>query len=390
VRTVIEFTGTNFGHLVGEWECVSHVYASFLLQQGGADSAASKEVWETAHFHHLLTSVISPGVLRTKVALFAFFKTMQEAVDAEGALLAERDAFLLHLERNCSLPAPHVVWDPTYAWVADTTQDPFMFAPAGLRVDQLWYDLSGGARWVVEFTFTLGSNDTANALYLPRVTNNGSLAPPAYPAEVEKTFGIEHFPCGNELHDPLAPTTRTTSCCLPDFTRLYRPIAGFAAFVSGAQGPGGALEACPGVAPPSLWLPPTDFVAGFFPDMPLSQVNVSLVEPYAGVWKGRAVLDELELRAHAAMLEARPDGTSVLRTFLGFAHFSPTGPAPRPLTAPKEMQGVRAWLCATDNPRGGQAQRSSWTRLRRRPPSPSPGEPRAARPQRRSALHRLA
>ena len=104
--------------------------------------------------------------------------------------------------------------------------------------------------------------------------------------------GIEHFPCGNELYDPLNQATweRTTSCCLPTFVEVdsaschapqgtavveaealaprrvlsladarqdYRPIIDFEAFIQGPASAPALLGACNksdyDATPPSNW-----------------------------------------------------------------------------------------------------------------------------------------
>ena len=74
--------------------------------------------------------------------------------------------------------------------------------------------------------------------------------------------GVENFPCGNEGYNPISPTDRTTSCCLPTFDRDYRPIVGFEAFLSTSYATT-HLGKCPlplNIAPSSNWLPGEDYV----------------------------------------------------------------------------------------------------------------------------------
>ncbi|KAJ1483295.1 hypothetical protein T484DRAFT_2600159 [Baffinella frigidus] len=219
-----------------------------------------------------------------------------------------------------------------YAFNPETTEDPFLFPATGLRVDAVAHDrlcMSQGC-WVIDFTFTLGTNDTMNALYLPRIYNDDTLTPHVYSQAVQDTFGVKNFPCRNEMYDPNNPTQRKTSCCLPTFDELYRPIASFGEFL-GTSYASGELSVCnatlPKLAPPSNFLPETDFLSPDFPDMPLSRVSVWLDEPYVRIWKGQARLDDHELRQHAAMLGETPPpfAAHTITTFLGLAHFSPTG-----------------------------------------------------------------
>ena len=66
-----------------------------------------------------------------------------------------------------------------------------------------------------------------NALYIPRTSNDDTLSPHSYSPAVQATFGVEHFPCGNEGYDSNNAAQRTTACCLPTFQTAYRPIASF-------------------------------------------------------------------------------------------------------------------------------------------------------------------
>ena len=58
---------------------------------------------------------------------------------------------------------------------------------------------------VIDFTFTMGTNDTANVLYLPRMNNSGTIPPQAYTPDEKKTFGASPLssspaPCIHILH----------------------------------------------------------------------------------------------------------------------------------------------------------------------------------------------
>jgi len=58
---------------------------------------------------------------------------------------------------------------------------------------------------VIDFTFTMGTNDTANVLYLPRMNNSGTIPPQAYTPDEKKTFGASPLssspaPCMHILH----------------------------------------------------------------------------------------------------------------------------------------------------------------------------------------------
>ncbi|KAJ1488543.1 hypothetical protein T484DRAFT_1782745 [Baffinella frigidus] len=220
--------------------------------------------------------------------------------------------------------------------VADTTEDPFVFPPTGLRVDSVTHERRPvpTEAWIIDFTFTMGTNDTVNVLYLPRTYNNDTLIPHVYSQTELNTFGIAHFPCGNEDYDPENPTQRTTACCLPTFVDNYRSVDPFQSVID-TSASSGELKVCnhsepeaarnPWIAPPSNFLAETDYMQ-VIARMALSDVTVWLVEPYARIYKGRARLADHELRQHASILGETNEGSHTIKTFLGLAHFSPTGP----------------------------------------------------------------
>ncbi|KAJ1483147.1 hypothetical protein T484DRAFT_1801386 [Baffinella frigidus] len=258
--------GTQAAFVLDFDGCIKLIYTSFLISGNASVTPASLHLSVTATYDLLGVLSVASAPMH-KVALFAFFLSKAEALAAELTLLDNKDAFLTALADTCSsVVDAEITHDPVYAINPETTEDPFLF-PA---------------------------------------------------------TGVENFPCGNEMYDPNNPTQRTTSCCLPTFEEFYRPIASFA--VNEFLGtPCNAT--LPKLAPPSNFLPETDHLAPGFPDMPLSRVSVWLDEPYVRIWKGQARLDDHELRQHAAMLgeTAPPFAAHTITTFLGLAHFSPTG-----------------------------------------------------------------
>ncbi|KAJ1494183.1 hypothetical protein T484DRAFT_1766316 [Baffinella frigidus] len=232
------------------------------------------------------------------------------ALTTKAQLLTQSTAFIAALLSNCTLVATPVS-DPVLAWVADTTADPFMFDPTGIRIASVFMDylcmsqgfwtldivftMGTSGCWTLDIVFTMGTNDTTNVLYLPRVENNDTLiVQDPYPSEVLKTFGIENFPCG---------------CCMEPFIERYRPIQQFHEFVNSSQDFDICNASEPKLAPPSDFMHGRDYISRKFQGLNYSEAGL------------------IRERYHILEREQGPDMVPfqhTIETFIGLAHFSPT------------------------------------------------------------------
>jgi len=191
--------------------CIAQEFASFLLSGGsGLSGVTHAELAGSMELQVL--SLEAPGL--RKVALFGLFATAEDALCAEVRLRNASATFAAAVAANCSVALVPAAY-PVYAWVADTTSDPFMHLPSGLRLEAVWHDpfcMSQGC-WVLDVIFTLGSNDTTNVLYIPRART--IQRPPAPGVSPLADAAV----CARQ-----ACLTTIPSCLKPTTRRRLRPL----------------------------------------------------------------------------------------------------------------------------------------------------------------------
>jgi len=157
-------------------------------------------------------------------------------------------------------PETYPIEARVYAWTAATTDAPLAIKPTGMNIDSVSFssDCSVSAKaiadsgcWVVEISYSTGE-DNFNTFFLPNAVGDEELSVDfdysttnAVPWSVwdkpaSDTFFPSNFPCGSSDYDPSAPHDKSSgqrqveappdkvsSCCIPQFMDLYRPIAEF-------------------------------------------------------------------------------------------------------------------------------------------------------------------
>eukprot|EP00961_Rhodomonas_salina_P068773 923474-Rhodomonas_salina.1 len=216
-----------------------------------------------------------------------------------------------------------------YAWTGQSTSDPLNIAPSGMVVDSVHFQASclNSGCWVVDVTYTAGSEDSVNSFFLPKAVGDDSLSYDfSYTAQngdwgqsAQDTFSPNTHPCTSADYDAAEGLTASvSSCCLEQFFAMYRPTS---SFWSAAQN---TVSASCGTGPrkrvvdrSATWEVSATDLPGDYPSTRkgvfLSQgfmgmntshgVPAGVVDPFVGIFKARFFLDEVELRTLAGVLK---------------------------------------------------------------------------------------
>ena len=179
-----------------------------------------------------------------------------------------------------------------------------------------------------------------NVLYLPRLEkkdNNVTLLDPVKGFSVEN---VNMFPCsgGNYINGQTRKSG--TSCCLRDFQSLYRPSAAFtdflqhdASFNSEATTTTCGKDSFGQHESPNSQVvynqqradgTTNDMVVGDIEGLPYSTVElVETVDYSKRIFKVRLLLEEGDLRKHAAAVKGALNAEYTLTFFVGLANFQP-------------------------------------------------------------------
>jgi len=238
--------------------------------------------------------------------------------------------------------------------------------PTGLEVVDVYFrhdceeegNFDAGC-WVVDIKFTTGK-DGFNVLYLPNAETTDETASTDFdysrirpdtvwskwnkaPADM---YFPENFPCttngytGGEgaMGDGKTPI-KVSSCCIPEFNELLRPLEAFSSAFSPVSMGGLDLtkEFCDANDERPIFTPPRAYpvdgkfpmprsaLQGTFRGLENSKVDKLVVEDkFLRMYSATVFLDELELRRKAGMLKGTVGVQHIVDTFIGIAEFLPT------------------------------------------------------------------
>ena len=217
-----------------------------------------------------------------------------------------------------------------------------------------WSVAPPGGCWQVEMIFMGGqelahSDETTiasiqqakNVLFLPRIERDPNTLAALAPAQTLTMTSGAYFPCDVAASSVggggLAPAA--TACCLRDFEASYRPSADFAPFLASsafaAAAPDGVCAAGVGINDTFPYsdvvfdLPPAgttnDLVVGHIEGMPSSEVRLLETLDYTSrSYRVLLVLEEGDLRTHAAMTQGVTGADYSMLFFVGLANFKGT------------------------------------------------------------------
>ena len=239
-------------------------------------------------------------------------------------------------------------------FVAATFTGAVQQAGWGMNITSVTYNRTCSGRnvpggcWQLEMIYQGGSDystnsdslQSMNVLYLPRLEkkdDNVTLLDPVKGFSVEN---VNMFPCsgGNYINGQTRKSG--TSCCLRDFQSLYRPSAAFtdflqhdASFNSEATTTTCGKDSFGQHESPNSQVvynqqradgTTNDMVVGDIEGLPYSTVElVETVDYSKRIFKVRLLLEEGDLRKHAAAVKGALNAEYTLTFFVGLANFQP-------------------------------------------------------------------
>eukprot|EP00961_Rhodomonas_salina_P151006 2033311-Rhodomonas_salina.1 len=232
--------------------------------------------------------------------------------------------------------------------------------------------------WKVQITYTVGK-DNLNVIYLPKAEGDDSLSydfdyttdDSTWDISPDDTFVPTEHPCGTLDYNPSpgsALPASVTSCCIPQFLDMYRPVSTFVDALAAVDGltanlssacadsstadpqrnrpvprsevpiiaqRGQAVDIANNVFPrpvaPAAQVPGLGadiFSDGVFSGMNESRINhTEVLDAYIGIYRAVLSLDEVELRRLGGQLRGTVGVEHTVDTFVGKLEFSMTGSA---------------------------------------------------------------
>jgi len=364
IRTVLDIpnVGNYKPHMIEELKLRYAMIVTGETKLGHNDSIveAMPVFHGTWRFGSRLLGIQHDSTQPDVITMFALFETEDEATTALANMTSPDWA---------SMGATSVEDGPDlYRWTGGSTSDPVEAPPTGLEVDAVWFDptcLQSGC-WTADVTYTAGI-DAFNVFFLPRAEAADNLSyDPIYtdtdgtwPKSPADTFFPANHPCTSVDYNAGVTASgglpaSITSCCIPEFLAMYRPVEKFGSalasiagldldsicstgardrpvtsstlpwFVAYGQTPDPGTDSFPPPASPSTVQ--GVFVDGVFSGMPFSRINhTEVVDAFIGIYKARLFLDEVELRTMAGQLRGTVGVEHTVDTFVGLANFGMTG-----------------------------------------------------------------
>jgi len=296
------------------------------------------------------------GSLFTVYTLFPS-RAQAELVQAEAQ--GKQEAIVSVLSSNINGHAVQQVQAPlTGAFEAGTFTGPVQQAGWGMNVTDVKYNrkcqirgswVPGGC-WEVDMYYQGGSDystdtlsqQSLNVLYLPRLEKaNGSDVRLLDMLQALTIESSSSFPCstGTTLNGKMTPSG--TACCLSQFGSTYLTSANFSRYLADdAYYKGQATaENCAKTAIDQTESPKSDVVFnrlradGTTNDMVVGPIEgmdhsdvvlLETVDYSKRIFKVRLLLEEVDLRKHAALVSGNLNSQYTLTFFVGLANFQPT------------------------------------------------------------------